>query len=168
MLYAIPKTPLHARLEAAGRIDPDDDSPFGTNVVPSRLSREALRDGYVALMADIYSPEAYFERLAGGIGDAAFEMAPARARYWRRHPVARLKGQAGNMVRTAALFARLMRRVDDPSLRACYRRRLAEQVRSRRDPARWFAYTIRCALHYHHYTMAREMTQHQRPVVNSF
>ena len=30
MLYAIPKTPLHARLAAAGRLDPDDDSPFGT------------------------------------------------------------------------------------------------------------------------------------------
>ena len=34
MLYAIPKTPLHARLAAEGRLDPDDDSPFGTNVDP--------------------------------------------------------------------------------------------------------------------------------------
>ena len=168
MLYAIPKTPLHARLAAAGRLDPDDDSPFGTNVLPARLSRESLRDGYVRLMEDVYRPDAYFERLAGGLGNGAFPSAPARARYWRRHPLARLKGQAYNLARAAALFARLMRRVDDPDLRARYRREVARQMRSRRDPGHLFAYLIRCALHYHHYTFAQEMARHQRPVVNSF
>ena len=168
MLYAIPKTPLHARLAAAGRIDPDDDSPFGTNVVPARMSREGLRDGYVKLMEDIYRPDAYFARLSGGLGDGSFQVAPARARYWRRHPWARLRGQTLNFARAAALFARLMRGVEDPDLRACYRREVGKQIRSHRDPAHLFGYLIRCALHYHHYTLAREMTRHQRPVVNSF
>ncbi|HWF85665.1 MAG TPA: radical SAM protein [Vicinamibacterales bacterium] len=168
MLYAIPKTPLHARLAASGRLDPDDDSPFGTNVLPARLSREALRDGYVRLMEDVYHPDAYFERLAGGLGNGAFPSAPARARYWRRHPLARLKGQAYNLARAAALFARLMRRVEDPDLRARYRREVARQMRARRDPGHLFAYLIRCALHYHHYTFAQEMARHQRPVINSF
>ena len=54
MLYAVPKTPLHARLAAAGRLDPDDDSPFGTNVIPAGMSRTALRDGYVQLMTEVY------------------------------------------------------------------------------------------------------------------
>jgi radical SAM superfamily enzyme YgiQ (UPF0313 family) len=168
MLYAIPKTPLHDRLAAAGRLDPDDDSPFGTNVLPARLSRDALRDGYVRLMEDIYRPDAYFARLSGGLGDSSMPFAPARARYWRRHPLARLERQASNLVRAAGLFARLMRRVEDPNLRACYRREIAKQMRSRRDPGHLFGYLIRCALHYHHYTLAREMASHQHRLVNSF
>ncbi len=36
MLAAIPKTPLHARLAAAGRLDLDDDPAGGTNVLCSR------------------------------------------------------------------------------------------------------------------------------------
>jgi radical SAM superfamily enzyme YgiQ (UPF0313 family) len=168
MLYAIPKTPLHARLAAAGRLDADDDSPFGTNVRPARLTRESLRDGYVTLMEDVYRPDAYFARLSSGLGDGAFQVAPARARYWRRHPLARAKGQMSNAIRTAALFARLMHRVEDAELRRWYRREMARQLRTHPDPAHLFAYLIRCALHYHHYTLARDMARHQRPVVNSF
>src|SRR5947209_9175081 len=63
MLSAIPKTPLHARLAAEGRLDPADENEFGTNVIPAQLTREELRDGYVRVMHDLYEPEAYFERL---------------------------------------------------------------------------------------------------------
>ena len=35
------------------------------------MSREELRDGYVRLMDEIYEPEAYFERLGGGVSDRA-------------------------------------------------------------------------------------------------
>ena len=34
MLSAIPKTPLHARLAAEGRLDTADTNEYGTNVVP--------------------------------------------------------------------------------------------------------------------------------------
>lgn len=44
MLHAIPKTPLHARLAEAGRLDWADRSEFGTNVVPLNMSREELCD----------------------------------------------------------------------------------------------------------------------------
>lgn len=168
MLYAIPKTPLYGRLLAEGRLDPDDDSPFGTNVVPARLTRAALRDGFVRLMEDIYRPDAYFDRLAAGLGNASAPFAPARARYWKRHPIARAKGQAKNLVRAAALFVRLMRRVGDPDLRARYRRELREQGLSRGDPGFAFGYLVRCAMHYHHLTLAREMTRHGSRVVNAF
>ncbi len=43
MLHAIPKTPLHARLAADGRLDLDDRPQFGTNVIPLKISREELR-----------------------------------------------------------------------------------------------------------------------------
>ena len=39
MLSAIPKTPLHDRLAAEGRLDRSDVSEFGTNVVPLQMSR---------------------------------------------------------------------------------------------------------------------------------
>ena len=168
MLYAIPKTPLHARLAAAGRLDPDDDSPFGTNVIPARLGRLALRDGYVRLMEDIYHADAYFERLAGGLGSRSVPFAPARARYWRRHPLARVKGQIVNLARAAALFVRLMRGVEDPGLRRRYRSEVLGQFLARRDPGHVFGYLIRCAMHYHHQTLTREMACSGRPVVNSF
>ena len=63
MLHAIPKTPLHARLAAEGRLDPADEPEFGTNVIPLQMSREELRDGYVQVMSDLYEPDAYFDRL---------------------------------------------------------------------------------------------------------
>src|SRR5437660_7298501 len=63
MLSAIPKTPLHARLAREGRLDPADETEFGTNVIPLRMTRGELRDGYVRLMHELYEPEAYFGRL---------------------------------------------------------------------------------------------------------
>ena len=90
MLYAIPKTPLHARLAAEGRLDDEDLPRYGTNVIPARMSRQTLRDGYVDLMTRVYEPEAYFERLAAGLGhgsdavcsgsSALLAPAPGRAR----------------------------------------------------------------------------------------
>ena len=62
MLHAIPKTPLYDRLAAEGRLDPADESAFGTNVVPLRMSRDQLRDGYVKVMNELYATEAYFGR----------------------------------------------------------------------------------------------------------
>ena len=42
MLSAIPKTPLHARLKTEGRLDLDDEQPFGTNVIPLGMTRERV------------------------------------------------------------------------------------------------------------------------------
>jgi radical SAM superfamily enzyme YgiQ (UPF0313 family) len=168
MLYAIPKTPLHARLAVAGRLDPDDESPFGTNVIPAHLGRDALRDGYVRLMEAIYEPDAYFERLDACVGNGSLPFAPARARYWRTHPAARLRGQTINLARATVLYARLMRRVDDADLRARYRREIRRQFLSHRDPGHLFGYLIRCAMHYHHYTLTRQMARNHGAVVNSF
>ncbi len=61
-----------------------------------------------------------------------------------------------------------MRRVTDTGLRDEYRRRMRRLMRARRDPAVWFVYLIKCAMHYHHYTMTREMTETPAALVNSF
>jgi radical SAM superfamily enzyme YgiQ (UPF0313 family) len=169
MLFAIPKTPLHARLAAAGRLDPEDHSAFGTNVIPAGMSREALRAGYMRLMTEVYEPEAYFTRLRGGLGNPATPFAPARARYWRRHPLRRLEAQGMNLLRAAVLFQRLMRAVPDAALRRRYLREVGRQLLHRRDPGHLFGYVIRCAMHYHHFTLAAQIARQEDPVfVNSF
>ena len=67
MLVAIPRTPLYTRLAREGRLDLSDEAEswggLGTNVIPRRISREALRAGYVELMHDLYVPDAYFGRV---------------------------------------------------------------------------------------------------------
>src|SRR3954467_3173057 len=54
MLFAIAKTPLHARLAAEGRLDPSDQPEFGTNVIPLKLGREELRDGWFDVLNRLY------------------------------------------------------------------------------------------------------------------
>ena len=57
MLSAIPKTPLHQRLAAEDRLGTEEQSQrFGINVVSLGMSREALRDGYLRLMQEVYEP----------------------------------------------------------------------------------------------------------------
>jgi hypothetical protein len=168
MLAAIPKTPLHARLAAEGRLDPDDVPAYGTNVIPLRMSRQELLDGYVRVLNELYEPAAYFDRLEEAYLRRRLPWAEGRARYWESHRWQRLKAEAGFWVRSAGLFARLQRRVPDPALRAEYRKRVWRLLRGRRDPSLLFNYLLKCAIHYHHYTMAREMAAGGGSLRNSF
>jgi radical SAM superfamily enzyme YgiQ (UPF0313 family) len=168
MLAAIPKTPLYDRLQAEGRLDLDDEPTFGTNVVPLGMSREELRDGFIEVMRDLYEPEAYFARLDSLYLEGRFRLGEARAKYWRRHPATHLREQSKNLARCAGLFVQLMRHVREAKLRAEYRRRLVRLMRSRWDPAVWFVYLIKCAMHYHHYTLSQQMAVPEGTVVNSF
>ncbi len=94
MLHAIAKTPLHARLAQEGRLDPSDTPEFGTNVIPLKLGREELQEGYVRVMNEIYDPEQYFSRLEDLWIKRQFTFGKSRTEYNRRHPLARLKAEA--------------------------------------------------------------------------
>jgi len=168
MLTAIPKTPLYDRLAREGRLDPDDVSEFGTNVIPLRMSRQALRDGYVQELKDLYEPEAFFGRLDDLYLTHKTPFSAGMHRYHLRYPWRRLSESLKDLARAAALFARLMRRVPEPGLRREYRRRLARLLQERPDPHLVFLYTIKCAMHYHHCTMARQMAQGGAALANSF
>jgi hypothetical protein len=61
-----------------------------------------------------------------------------------------------------------MRSIPEAHLRNEYRRRLGRLLRRRREPAVLFSYMIKCAMHYHHYTMARQMLAEESRIVNSF
>jgi radical SAM superfamily enzyme YgiQ (UPF0313 family) len=167
MLAAIPKTPLHARLQKEGRLDPADESEYGTNVVPLRMSRAELRDGYLWAMRELYSPEAFFDRLdalfiAGRFIPYAYKMPYRRAARWQELKLKAARGTAALLI-----FHRLMRRVPDPALRREYRRRVVRFWRTRpRETGLLFIYVLKCAIHFHRHTMVRDMTRGR--LVNSF
>jgi radical SAM superfamily enzyme YgiQ (UPF0313 family) len=168
MLYAIPKTPLYDRLLEEGRLDPSDQPEFGTNVIPLKIGREELRDGYVKVMNELYECSPYFERLEELYLDARLDMARGRARYWDRHPWERIKTESLFLGQAVGLFARLMRGVPEAYLRREYRRRLWRFLKRRRNPGTMMFYVIHMAMHYHAHTMARQMASGQTKVLNSY
>jgi radical SAM superfamily enzyme YgiQ (UPF0313 family) len=64
MLNALPKTPLHERLRAAGRLIAESvgDQFVFTNIVPSGMSRLELYEGYRSLLRRLYGYRAYRSR----------------------------------------------------------------------------------------------------------
>jgi radical SAM superfamily enzyme YgiQ (UPF0313 family) len=161
MLVAIPRTPLYTRLAAEGRLDLSDDAEswgsFGTNVIPRRIGREALRAGYMELMHNLYAPEAYFERLDELYLNAKLQVGRARTRYLRRHPLRRLRLNARLLAEAAAISVMLMRGVSERALRREYRRHLLRVVWRRPEPEVIQNYAIKCAMHLHAYRMVQEM-----------
>jgi radical SAM superfamily enzyme YgiQ (UPF0313 family) len=73
VLLAVPKTPLYARLEAAGRIHNDHDTARyvgtsgGTNFEPLKMTQDELREGHDVLYRRLYAPAAYAERVLGAV-----------------------------------------------------------------------------------------------------
>lgn len=60
-----------------------------------------------------------------------------------------------------------MTTIPEPHLRRIYRREMATILRRRPDPAVLFICVIKCAMHYHHYSMSRQMVE-ERALVNTF
>src|SRR5262249_33216109 len=85
---------------------------------------------------------------------------PTRAHHLRRNWPRRLQSAVlQNLIPAAVVFGRLLWRARDPKLRREYCRRLAGLLRARRDPGPSMFYVIKCAMHHHHYTLARQMAK---------
>lgn len=168
MLSAIPKTPLHARLAADGRLAEENEAEYGTNVIPLLLAREELRDGYLQLQRDLHDPQAYFDRLDALFLTGNLQFCQPRAAWRRRHPWHWLTGNGGDALKSAGIFLRLMSRIRDRELRQFYRRRVWNVLRRRPDPAVLLAYLLKCVMHYHHHTMAQQMSAPAGELVNTF
>src|SRR6516162_8865578 len=166
MLVAIPRTPLYKRLASEGRLTPLEDEEnsggFGTNVVPLRISREALYAGYTELMHELYTLDAYFGRLDELYLDACLRPAKARTRYLHRHPLRWLKFNGRLLFEAVAIFVLLMRGVPDPALRREYRRRLMRLAWRQRNPQMLQEYALKCAMHYHAHRMVQELLSRQQ------
>ncbi|MDE3041140.1 MAG: DUF4070 domain-containing protein [Nitrospirota bacterium] len=160
MLYAIPKTPLHDRLTKEGRLDPADESEFGTNVIPINLSRDQLRDGYISLMSALYDAQAYFERVetlyfGGNLGKGRL----GREQYWKRHPWVRVKEEVKQAIMAIVLAFRLLIHVKENSLRLEYCRRLWRALTAGAPPSFLTGYTYTCALHYHYHKLVQSLRE---------
>jgi radical SAM superfamily enzyme YgiQ (UPF0313 family) len=161
-LYAIPKTPLFYRMQNEGRLDehglgtqrPGADT---TNIVPLRMSRAELSEGFLDLMGDLYKPEAFFARADGFYLDDGVLPNSGRHRYLRRHPWHWLRRNTRAALETMGIFINLMRLVPDARLRREYRRRLWNVLRCRPRLTVLRAYCIKCALHYHYQRLSAQM-----------
>jgi hypothetical protein len=58
--------------------------------------------------------------------------------------------------------------VPEAALRREYRRRVWNLLKVRRNPGVLLIYMIKCAMHYHAYTMAQQMSTGRSRIVNSF
>ncbi len=168
MLWAFRKTPLYDRLLAEGRLDTADEPEFGTNVIPLKISRAELRDGYISVMDDLYTAEAFFGRLDDLIITGKLDMGRGRSRYWRTHWLNFLKWQGLWTVQSIGLYFRLMTGVPEPKLRREYHRRFMNLLKHRWDPGLWLYYLIKIAFHYHAHGMARDMATQKTAVYNSY
>ena len=169
MLTAIPKTPLYARLASEGRLDLEDVTEFGTNVIPLRMSRRGAAGRLCAGAEGSVRAGSVLRARGRSLPETRKRLSsPPCVDYHRRNPWRRAGDLVKDMSRAVGLFARLMSRVPEASLRREYRRRLAHLLRERPDPRLIFLYTVKCAMHYHHFTMARQMAGGHAALVNSF
>ncbi|MCO8124884.1 B12-binding domain-containing radical SAM protein [Stieleria sp. TO1_6] len=169
LLHAIPKTPLHDRLRREGRLDTSDEHQFGTNVIPLQMSREELLSGYLATMQQVYQPDVYFDRLDSLFLDDHFQFRIFQTEFFRKHRWLRIKHFSFFMVGFVVMYWRLMRGVPDASLRRIYRQRIWGAMKARMaTPSIFFFYTIKCAMHYHHYKMTTDMINDPTQFVSSY
>jgi radical SAM superfamily enzyme YgiQ (UPF0313 family) len=168
MLSAIPKTPLYARLAAAGRLDTADEPAYGTNVEPLQLTREALSRGYVELMTELYELGAYFDRLDDLYIGARIEIDRAWQRYGARHPARFGRRYVRLWLESLGLMLRLRLRVPDAPLRREYFRRLRHLLQIRRNPAILRIYALKCALHFHAQMLVRALRRADGSPINTY
>src|SRR3954454_1531400 len=168
MLTAIPKTPLYDRLAAEGRLDLAHESEYGTHVIPSRLDREQLREGYVRVLNALSEADSYFERLEDLYLGARLNFSRGANRHWHAHPWRLFRAKGLFLAQALGLLARLAWHVPDPTLRREYLRRVGRLLRARRDPGVLCIYVVKCVMHYHAHTMARRMVEGRSPLVNTF
>ncbi|MGE0007696.1 MAG: DUF4070 domain-containing protein [Parvibaculaceae bacterium] len=168
MLSAIPRTPLYDRLKTAGRLDEDDDPAHGTNVLPVNMSRQALSEGYVRLMAGLYEPKAYFDRVDDLYRDGGIVIDRAWQNYGLTHPWAHRVHQARLWLESWGLLLRILAKVPDRSLRRVYRRRFWSFFRARPEPSVLRIYALKCAIHWHMHKFIRRLKATERPLVNTY
>ncbi len=168
MLYAIPKTPLYDRLLGEGRLDLTDPPEMGTNVIPAQMTREELRDGYVHVLSSLYEPKTYFDRTDALFNLPGFEVGMAKNKRGRETPFHWMKVEAVYAAQALGLFTRLMTAVPDVELRREYRRRFFKMLKVHKRPGIVLLYLFHIAMHYHAYSMARDMVNQPTAIVNSY
>ena len=134
MLSAIQKTPLYDRLFKEGRLDLGDTPEYGTNVIPLRMTREELRDGYLRVLTAQYDPDMYFERTEALFLRPNFDVGSIRSTYWRKHPFRKLKLEGRRLAQTIGLYFRILSAIPEKHLRQEYKKRFWRFLKFKRRP----------------------------------
>lgn len=162
MLSAIPKTPLYSRLQSEGRLDPADSPAHGTNVIPLRMSRETLTEGYVGLMKRLYEPKAYFDRL----DDLYISGRMSLDRFTQKRSLwGATRYLTVTLVEALGVLLRVLIAVPDRSLRREYLRRVWSCIRARRPASVLYMYAIKCAIHVHMHRLVQALAARERPIM---
>jgi radical SAM superfamily enzyme YgiQ (UPF0313 family) len=167
MLMAIPKTPLYDRLAADGRLDTADTCEYGTNVMPLRMSREELRDGYVRVLDELYQAEAYFDRMDALFLQPTFEIG-IKQHSRSYSPPRWIILEVLYLVQSIVLFIRLMTRVPDGKLRRAYRQRLWRFLKVRHRPGFVLFYVFHMTMHFHAQQLAKRVTRRDGILINTY
>jgi len=169
MLAAIPKTPLFTRMAAEGRLDTNDYTEYGTNVTPLNMTRQELSEGYARLMAELYEPKAFFDRIDDYYIAGNAQLDRGWHAFAAEHPWLRRWRHARFWVEAFGLWGLVLLRVRGRGLRGEYVRRFWRVFRARRSPVVSRAYALKCAVHYHlwHFGQALQAT-HRQQLMNTF
>jgi len=117
-----------------------------------------LCEGYLALMRDVYEPDAYFDRLDALYLDGSPRPPLGSALYLRRDYRRRVKRVAWNALETGYILAQLMRTVPKGAQRRAYGRRLWNAMRRRPSLSLLHFYAVKCGQHYHIDQLVGQMT----------
>ena len=170
MLSAIPKTPLYARLEADGRLDnaAADDPRIATNVIPLRMSRETLRDGWLNLMERLYDADNFLGRFDSLFVEGKLPLASAKMTWLRRHrPLSYLKMQTLTILAALGMLARIWSDPRTRPYRRFYGRSLRKLILSGRPPRYLFQFAFKCIMHTHFAIMTKQMVRGETRLVNT-
>ncbi len=158
MVTAIPKTPLHARLAKANRLDLADRTEYGTNIIPVGMGREELRDGYLGVLRELYSAKNFFKRMDALYLDRKLGESKLRERQMQEKRMRRYLSILGAVASSVFVFVRLQTVVKNKALRRDYRRMIVNVLRRRPNPFVLQAYAIKSVAHYHYHTLIDGMT----------
>jgi radical SAM superfamily enzyme YgiQ (UPF0313 family) len=165
LLFAIPQTPLHQRLASAGRLGESmlmsiAGTAAATNVIPLRMTQERLREGYLELMRELYTTDAFFARMDALCLGTRYLPAIGRTRHLQRHRLyrRRLRLRAWAGLQALYIFVQLMRQVPETVLRRQYRRRLWRVIKHRPNLRLLRLYCMFCAVHFHYDRLIEQLT----------
>lgn len=168
LLSAIPKTPLFDRLKREGRLDLNDPPEHGTNVLPLKMSRSELSQGYLGLLEDVYSPDHYFKRLNDLYVEKRFYQHAEDIRVPQIPRLTQFRYLGMSLMFTLALFLRLFRHAAEDGLRWFYLKQLLRYAAKRPYPMRYFDYVVEMACHYHFYRYTQDMVRGRTQIITTF
>jgi radical SAM superfamily enzyme YgiQ (UPF0313 family) len=163
MLGAIPTTPLHDRLKAAGRLVDDDN----LNFVPAQMTSEELKAGYWELVRRLYTPQAFLER---------YFRSYRFPEYHRRRAAIASRAGEGKFLPTLgyglallwSLFWTLLRDGSLGQVGAVYLRYFTRvNRRYRKDVIGFAQFMNRCVTHWHFFRFTREAIAGRLRLYNS-